>query len=97
MTSRTSPATLLLAAGLLGDPDQALRAVDTYGIPWHVGLISVKVFGILLVVAALGYLVGGFGAVLVRDYSMKMGQFTFVGEVGVIFWLLIKLEGLPSS
>jgi Domain of unknown function (DUF4386) len=56
-----------------------------------------KVFGILLVVAGLGYLVDGFGAVLVRDYSMKMGQFTFVGEVGVIFWLLIKLEGLPSS
>jgi hypothetical protein len=53
-----------------------------------------KVFGILLVVAGLGY-VDGFGAVLVRDYSMKMGQFTFVGEVGLIFWLLIKSEGLP--
>jgi hypothetical protein len=28
----------------------------------------------------LGYLVDGFGAVLVQDYAISIGQFTFVGE-----------------
>jgi Domain of unknown function (DUF4386) len=49
-----------------------------------------KVFGILLVVAGLGYLADGFGAVLVRGYALDVGRFTFVGEVALIFWLLIK-------
>jgi hypothetical protein len=49
-----------------------------------------RVFGILLVVAGLGYLADGFGAVLVSDYSISIGQFTFIGEVALIFWLLIK-------
>jgi hypothetical protein len=99
---------LVVALGLLGDPDQALRAIDAYGTIWHVGLtlfgvhllligylayrsgFMAKVFGILLVVAGLGYLADGFGAVLVPDYSISIGQFTFVGEVALIFWLLIK-------
>ena len=49
-----------------------------------------KIFGILLVVAGLGYLVDGFGTVLVPDYSMNIAQFTFVGEAALMFWLLIK-------
>jgi len=49
-----------------------------------------KVFGILLVVAGLGYLVDGFVLVLVPGPSISIGQFTFVGEVALIFWLLIK-------
>jgi hypothetical protein len=49
-----------------------------------------KVFGILLVVAGLGYLADGFGAVLVPGYALDIGRFTFVGEVALIFWLLIK-------
>ena len=74
---------LVLALGLLGNPDQALRAVDAYDTIWHVGLILFgvhllligllayrsgfmpKIFGILLVIAGLGYLADGFGAVLV--------------------------------
>jgi hypothetical protein len=39
-----------------------------------------KIFGVLLVIAGLGYLVDGFGAVLVQDYAISIGQFTFVGE-----------------
>jgi hypothetical protein len=99
---------LVVALGLLGNPDQALGAIDAYSTIWHVGLIlfgvhllligylayrsgfMAKVFGILLVVAGLGYLADGFGAVLVPDYSVSIGQFTFVGEVALIFWLLIK-------
>jgi hypothetical protein len=49
-----------------------------------------KVFGILLVIAGLGYLVDGFVAVLVPSPVVSIGQFTFVGEVALIFWLLIK-------
>ena len=93
---------------LLGDPDQALLAVDAYDTIWHVGLILFgvhllligalayrsgfmpKIFGILLVIAGLGYLADGFGAVLVPDYAISIGPFTFVGEVALIFWLLIS-------
>jgi Domain of unknown function (DUF4386) len=49
-----------------------------------------KVFGVLLVIAGLGYIADGFVAVLVRGPSISIGQFTFVGEVALIFWLLIK-------
>jgi hypothetical protein len=99
---------LVLAVGLLGEPDQALRAIDAYGTIWLVGLIlfgvhllligylayrsgfMAKIFGILLVIAGLGYIADGFVAVLVRGPSISIGQFTFVGEVALIFWLLIK-------
>lgn len=49
-----------------------------------------KIVGILLVVAGLGYLADSFGAVLVPGDSVTVSQFTFVGEVVLIFWLLIK-------
>ena len=98
---------LVVALGLLGDPDQALRAVDAYDTIWHVGLnlfgvhllllgllayrsdFIPRVFGILLVIAGLGYLADGFGAVLIPDYSMNISQFTFVGEATLMLWLLI--------
>jgi Domain of unknown function (DUF4386) len=49
-----------------------------------------KIFGILLVIAGLGYLADGFGTVMVQNYTIGIGQFTFVGEVALIFWLLIS-------
>lgn len=99
---------LVVALGLLGDPAQALRAVDAYDTIWHVGLVLFgvhllllgllayrsdfipKVFGILLVVAGLGYLADGFAAVLIPDYSLNISGFTFVGEAALMLWLLIK-------
>ena len=47
-----------------------------------------KIFGILLV-AGLGYLVDGFVLVLSPGPTISIGAFTFVGEVALIFWLLI--------
>jgi hypothetical protein len=41
-------------------------------------------------VAGLGYLVDGFGTVLVPNYSINVAGFTFVGEAALMFWLLIK-------
>jgi Domain of unknown function (DUF4386) len=99
---------LVFALGLLGDPNEAQRAIDAYETIWLVGLIlfgvhllligylayrsafMARVFGVLLVVAGLGYIADGFVAVLVRGPSISIGQFTFIGEVALIFWLLIK-------
>jgi hypothetical protein len=99
---------LVVALGLLGNPDQALRAVDAYDTVWHVGLnlfgvhllligllayrsdFMPKIFGILLVIAGLGYLADGFGAVLLPGYALDISRFTFVGEAALMFWLLIK-------
>ena len=106
-------AQLVIAVDLLGNPAQALLAVNAYDTIWHVGLILFgvhlllvgalayrsgyvpKIFGILLVIAGAGYLVDGFGAVLVQDYAISIGAFTFVGEVALIFWLLIS--GTPEQ
>ena len=106
---------LLIAADLLGDPEQTLLAVNGYDTIWQVGLILFgvhllligalayrsefvpKIFGILLVIAGAGYLIDGFGAVLVQDYPISIGQFTFVGEVALIFWLLISAAGTTST
>jgi hypothetical protein len=49
-----------------------------------------RVFGILLMIAGFGYLADGFGAVLISDYAISIGVFTFGGEVALILWLLIK-------
>jgi hypothetical protein len=49
-----------------------------------------RVFGILLVVAGLGNLIDGLGTLLIPGYVISLAQFTFVGEVALIFWLLIK-------
>lgn len=105
---------LVIALGLLGDPNQAARAIDAYNTIWLVGLIlfgvhlllvgylayrsgfMAKVFGILLALAGLGYVADGFVAVLVSGDTVSVGQFTFVGEVALIFWLLIKGRRLTS-
>jgi hypothetical protein len=49
-----------------------------------------KTIGVLLAIAGLGYLVDGFGTVLVPNYSFNVSQVTFIGEAVLIFWLLIK-------
>jgi hypothetical protein len=56
-----------------------------------------RVLGILLLVAGLGYLIDGVGTVLVPGYSVSIAQFTFVGEVALIFWLLIKGRRMHST
>jgi hypothetical protein len=48
-----------------------------------------KVLGILLIIASLGYLIDGFGNLLSSNYHISIGIFTFIGEIVLIFWLLI--------
>jgi hypothetical protein len=49
-----------------------------------------KWLGVFLVLASVGYIVDGFGKILSPVYSLNIAQFTFVGEVFLIFWLLWK-------
>jgi hypothetical protein len=49
-----------------------------------------KILGILIILASLGYLIDGFGKLLSPDYGVSIAMFTFIGEVILIFWLLIK-------
>ena len=54
------------------------------------------VFGVLLIIAGLGYIVDGFVTLLSPDYSLDLAMFTFIGEVALIFWLLIRGRKLPD-
>lgn len=48
------------------------------------------ILGILLVVAGLGYAVDSFGIVLFDGYGLNLAAYTFLGEVVLIFWLLLR-------
>lgn len=48
------------------------------------------VLGVLLVPAGLGYIIDSFGLILVRDYSVSVAAFTFVGEALLMVWLLAR-------
>lgn len=47
------------------------------------------ILGLLLAVAGLGYVVDGLGDVLLTGYDGEVAVFTFLGEVALIFWLLL--------
>jgi hypothetical protein len=49
-----------------------------------------RIFGVLLAVAGLGYIADAVGTVLSADLPITFGSFGFVGEVAIIFWLLIR-------
>jgi hypothetical protein len=53
--------------------------------------------GILLALAELGYAVDSFGVVLAAGYALEVATFTFVGEVVLIFWLLLRGRRLTST
>jgi len=49
-----------------------------------------KIVGILLMVACFGYLVDVFTFLLIPGFEVVFSEFTFVGEVVLLLWLLIK-------
>jgi hypothetical protein len=54
---------------------------------------ALRVLGVLVVAAGLGYLVDGCGKLLLRDYSLTVAVFTFVGEpllMCVLLWQGIR-------
>jgi hypothetical protein len=55
-----------------------------------------KILGVLLIIAAFGYLTDSFGKLLSPNYDANIAMFTFIGEVLLIFWLLIKGARIPE-
>ena len=49
-----------------------------------------KFFGVLLVIAGLGYLVDIFGKFILPNYNIEIAMFTFIGELIFMLWLLFK-------
>lgn len=56
-----------------------------------------KILGVLLILAALGYLIDSLGKILLPDYNLTIAAFTFIGEVMLLFWLFIKGSRLPEG
>lgn len=51
-----------------------------------------RIFGVLLIIAGFGYLVSAFVTLLLPEYAHAIGQIAIIlemGEVPIIFWLLI--------
>jgi hypothetical protein len=49
-----------------------------------------KILGALLIVAAFGYLIDGFAAIIFPNYQLNIGQYITWGELVFALWLLIK-------
>jgi hypothetical protein len=49
-----------------------------------------KLLGVLILIAATGYLIDGVGTLLFANYGLTISEYTFAGEVVIIFWLLIR-------
>ena len=58
-------------------------------ISFRFGVIP-KWLGALLAIAGLGYLIDSFGILLFPAYNIGIGEYTFFGELILIFWLLWK-------
>lgn len=57
-----------------------------------------RFLGALVAVAGAGYLFDSFGTILVPDYAWTVGAFTFLGEILLIFWLLLRaVKGFPAE
>lgn len=53
--------------------------------------------GTLLAIAGLGYLIDSLGILLSPMYTLSLGEYTFFGELILIFWLLWKgIKGFPQ-
>jgi hypothetical protein len=46
---------------------------------------------VLVIIAGLGYMLDSFGSIVVPAYALSLATYTFVGEVLLIFWLLVRL------
>jgi len=57
-----------------------------------------KFLGVLVILAGVGYLVDSFGTILIPEYGLTIGAFTFVGEALLIIWLFMRaIRGFPSE
>ena len=49
-----------------------------------------KIVGILLIAACVGYLIDVFTYFLIPNFGVTIGEYTFIGELVMLLWLLIK-------
>jgi hypothetical protein len=57
-----------------------------------------RFLGVLVIIAGGGYLFDSFGTILVPDYTLTIGTFTFIGEALLILWLFWRaIKGFPSE
>jgi hypothetical protein len=49
-----------------------------------------KIIGFFLLITCLGYLIDFFTFFLFPNFGIIISQYTFLGEVMMVFWLLIK-------
>lgn len=52
--------------------------------------IMPRIIAALVIVAGAGYVADSMGVIVVADYTAVVSQFTFIGELLLMFWLLIK-------
>lgn len=56
------------------------------------------VLTLLLAAAGFGYLADSVGKIVLPNYGVSIAQFTFIGEVLLIFWLLLKgIKGVEKT
>jgi hypothetical protein len=48
------------------------------------------ILGVLLIIAGLGYIMDSLGKFLISNYNITIASYTFIGEVLLLLWLLIK-------
>lgn len=49
-----------------------------------------RIIGVLLIIAGFGYIIDSAALFLFPDLNMDISQFTFIGELLLLLWLLIK-------
>jgi hypothetical protein len=49
-----------------------------------------RILGVLLIIAGFGYLIDSFAEFLSPNYDLSISMFTFIGEVLLLLWLLVK-------
>jgi hypothetical protein len=56
-----------------------------------------RALGVVLVIAGLGYAFDTFAGLLLPDYEPTAALVTFVGEVALLLWLLIRNAKIPDT
>ena len=74
----------LISLGLFG----AFLILESY-LAYRSGFMA-KIFPILLAAAGVGYIADAIGVAFLDGFAPVFGNFGFVGEIAIIFWLLIK-------
>jgi len=55
-----------------------------------------RILGVLLIVASFGWVIDNFGVLLLPNYDAIISYVTFIGELLLMFWLLLKGGKIPE-